>query len=57
MYISKTLSQAEQRYCNIEREALAMVFVVKRLKQFLFYRKFNLGTYHCPLEFIFAPNK
>ena len=36
MYISKTLSQAEQRYCNIEREALAMVFVVKRLKQFYF---------------------
>ena len=39
--VSKTLSQAEQRYSNIEREALAIVFVVKRLKQFLLGRNFN----------------
>ena len=57
IYVSKTLSQAEQRYSNIEREALAIVFVVKRLKQFLLGRKFNLETDHRPLEFIFAPNK
>ena len=56
-YVSKTLCQAEQRYSNIEREALAMVFVVKRLKQFLPGRKFYLETDHRPLEFIFAPNK
>ena len=57
IYVSKTLSQAEQSYSNIEREALAIVFVVKRLKQFLHGRKFNLETDHRPLEFIFAPNK
>ena len=57
IYVSKTLSQAEQRYSNIERKALAIVFVVKRLKQFLLGRKFNLETDHRPLEFIFAPNK
>ena len=57
IYVSKTLSQAEQRYSNIEREALAIVFVVKRLKQFLLGRKFNLETDHRPLEFILAPNK
>ena len=51
------MSQAEQRYSNIEREALAIVFVVKRLKQFLLGRKFNLETDHRPLEIIFAPNK
>ena len=49
--------QAEQRYSNIEREALAVVFVVKRLEQFLFGRKLNLETDHRPLEFTFAPNK
>ena len=36
------LSQAEQNYSNIEREALAIVFVVTRLKQFLLGRKFTL---------------
>ena len=34
-YVSRKLSQAEQNYSNIEREALAIVFVVTRLKQFL----------------------
>ena len=57
IYVSKTLSQAEQRYSNIEGEALGIVLVLKRLKQFLLGRKFNLGTDHLPLEFIFAPNK
>ena len=57
IYVSKTLSQAEQRYSNIESEALAMGFVVKRLKQFLRGRKFNLETDHRPMEFIFASNK
>ena len=57
IYVSKTLPQAEQRYSNIEREALAIVFVVKRLKQFLLGRKFHLETDHRPLELIFAPNK
>ena len=57
IYVSKTLSQAKQRYFNIEREALAIVFVVKRLKQVLLGRKFHLETDHRPLEFIFAPNK
>ena len=57
IYVSKKLSQAEQRYSNIERGALAIVFVVKCLKQFLLGWKFNLETDHRPLEFIFDPNK
>ena len=56
-YESKTMSQAEQRYSDIEREPLAIVFVVKRLKQFLLGRKFHLETDHLTLEFIVAPNK
>ena len=34
IYVSQTLSQAEQRYSNIERETLAIVFVVKLLSSF-----------------------
>ena len=48
--------QAEQRYFNIEREAIATVFVVKHSKQFLFGGKFNPENDHRPLELIFAPN-
>ena len=31
-YLSKTLFQVEERYSNKERKALAIFFVVKRLK-------------------------
>ena len=55
-YVSKTLFQTEQKYSNVEHEALAIVFVVKRLRQFLLGRKFKFETDHYPLEFIFAPN-
>ena len=54
IYVSQRLSLAEQRYSNIEREALAIVLVVKRLKQFLLGRKFMIETDHRPLEFIIA---
>ena len=35
IYISRKLSPADRNYCNIEREALTIMFVVKRVKQFL----------------------
>ena len=57
IYISRKLSQAEQNYCNIERKALAIVFVVTRLKQFLLGRKFTLQTDHKPLKYLFAPDE
>ena len=56
-YVSKTLSQAEQRYCNDEREATAIVFMVKHLKRFLRGWKLKLKSGHRPLEFIFASNR
>ena len=55
IYVSRKLSQAEQNYSNIEREALAIVFVVTRLKQFLLGRRFTLQTDHKPLKYLFAP--
>ena len=57
IYVSKKLSQAEQNYSNIEREAFAIVFVVTRLKQFLHGRRFTLQTDHKPLKYLFAPDK
>ena len=57
IYVSRKLSQAEQNYSNIEREAFAIVFVVTRLKQFLLGRRFTLQTDHKPLKYLFAPDE
>ena len=56
IYVSRKLSQAEQNYSNIEQEALAIVFVVTRLKKFLLGRRFTLQTGHKPLKYLFAPD-
>ena len=57
IYVSRKLSQAEQNYSNIEREALAIDFVVTRWKQFLLGRRFTLQTDHKPLKYLFAPDE
>ena len=57
IYFSRKMSQAKQNYCNFEREALAIVFVVRRLKQFLLGRRFTLQTDHKPLKYLFAPDE
>ena len=51
------MSQAGQNYSNIEREALAIVFMVTRLKQFLLGRSFTLQTDHEPLKYLFNPDE
>ena len=56
IYVWRKLTSAEQNYSNLEREALAIVFVVTRLKQFLLGRRFTLQTDHKPLKYLFAPD-
>ena len=48
---------SRKNYSNIEREALAIVFVVTSLKQFLLGRRFTLHTDHKPLKYLFAPDE
>ena len=57
IYVSRKLTPVEQNYSNIEREALAIVFVVTRLKQFLLGRRFTLQTDHKPLKYLLAPDE
>ena len=57
IYVSRKLTPAEQYYVNIEREALAIVFRVKTLKQFLLGRQLTLQTDHKPLKYLFAPDE
>lgn len=53
-YASKSLSDTEQRYAQIEKEALALVWGVERFHFYLYGRTFELITDHKPLETIFG---
>ena len=56
-YASRTLSNAERNYSNLEREALALVFGVKKFHQYIYGRHFSLVTDHKPLESLFNEKK
>lgn len=52
-YASKNLSPVERRYCQTEKEALALVWAVERLRVFLYGMRFQLVTDHKALQAIF----
>ena len=53
-FVSRSLVTSERNYSEIEREALSIVFAVKRLHQYLYRRNFTLKTDHKPLLKIFG---
>ncbi|MEL7307217.1 MAG: RNase H-like domain-containing protein [Pseudomonadota bacterium] len=57
IFASRKLTKAEQNYSNIEREALAVFWSVRRLKNFLLGNHFEINTDHKPLVRIFAPDQ
>jgi transposase InsO family protein len=54
---SKTLSKAEKNYSQIHKEALSIIFGLRKFYQFLFGRHFTLITDHKPLIALFSPCK
>ena len=54
IYVSRTLSPAEKNYSQLEKEALAIVFAVKKFHNFIYGRPFLIESDHRPLMFLFG---
>lgn len=53
-YASKSLTETERRYCQTEKEALALVWAVERFQTYLIGREFKLLTDCKALTFLFS---
>ena len=52
-YASKALTDTEQRYSNIERQALGLVWGLERFHYFIYGKLYTIHTDHKPPEAIF----
>ena len=51
-FVSRTLAPAEERYSQLEKKALAIVFAVRKFHDYIYGRHFTLFSYHKPLQYL-----
>jgi len=56
-YVSRTLTVAEKKYSQLEKEGLAIVFGVKKFHNYLYGRSFVIESDHQPLAYLFSEKK
>ncbi|XP_042142281.1 uncharacterized protein K02A2.6-like [Ixodes scapularis] len=56
-YGSRTLSKAERNYSQTDREALAIIYGVKKFHQYIYGRPVTIITDHKPLLGLLSPHK
>ena len=57
LFISRKLSQSEIGYSQTMKEALAIIWAVKRLHKYVYGTMFDIVTDHKALKFIFSPTR
>ena len=57
MFASSTLNETQQRYSQIDREAVAIMFAIARFHKYIWGRHFTIVTDNQPLKHIFNPDK
>ena len=56
-FASRPLSNAKKNYAQIDKEALAIVWAVRKFRNYIFGRRFTIATDHEPLTSILHPQK
>ena len=56
-FASRSLTLTERKYSQLDKEALAIIFAVKKYHQFSYGRQFALKMDHKPLVHIFSEKK
>ena len=52
-YASRSLTESERNYAQIEKELLAILFGCTKFNQYIYSKTVNVETDHRPLEFLF----
>ena len=56
-FASRSLSPAEKKYSQLEKEGLSIIFGVKKFHDYLLGRKFHIMSDHKPLQHLFSTSR